>query len=173
MADNNNENSSYLFSELWEPDFEKELHGNIELEKAGGLVPYRTRVYPKSGGPPYMTTRWRKPGSMVDSSPIHVVPAAAYQGNLMEIYQSWGGFISQQDKVTDELMQPMVALQEILYKGRMGLLAIQDNRVIGVAAIHEGKNLLAASPLDQMRGGSNTNSIIDTLTQGLNAYEVN
>jgi hypothetical protein len=164
------ENGAFLFAELWEPGFEKTLQGDFELNKAGGLVPYRVRVYPKTGGAPYMTTRWRKPGALSAESPIHVVPAAAYQGSLIDVYHAWQGFLGTQEKLTDALMQPLVAMQEILFKGRLGLLAIQDNRVLGVAVIQQGSNLLTASPIDQLRG--NTNAVIDTLTQGLNAYEV-
>lgn len=169
----NHENSAYLFPELWDPDFEESLQGHAPINKAGrgNLVPYKTRVFPKSGGTPYTTTRWRKPDAVTGGSHLHVVPAAAYQGNLSDIYSFWQTFLGQQDEVTDEMMRPLVAMQEILFKGHAGLLVIQDNRVLGLATIQQGNDMMAASPLDQLRG--NEKHIIDTLKEGLSAYEMN
>ncbi len=146
------------------------MHSDV-LNKGGhaGLVPYRIRVYPKSGTA-YTTTRWRKDNHVIGGSPVHVVPAAAYQGNLSDIYHFWQTFLSNQGDVTDEMMRPLIAMQEILFKGHTGLLLIQDNRVIGIATVQQGADLMAASPLDQLRG--NEKHIIAALKEGLQVYEM-
>ncbi len=140
------------------------------INKAGhaGLTPYKVWVYPKSGSKPYMTTRWRSAPEQGDS-PIHVVPAASYMGNLFEVMQAWQGFLSRLDETTHDLMAPIIALQEILMQGRAGVLAVQDNRVIGVATLQKGNDLVVASPLNQLRGDEK--DVIKTLKEGLKAYE--
>ena len=132
-----------------------------------GLIPYSIMVYPKEGKP-YQTTRWRKPSEQ--GGTIHIIPAASYMGNLHEVYQAWKSFVSHIDEVTDSLLQPIVALQEIIMQGRAGLLAVEGNRVIGVAALQKGKDFLSASPADQLQGRQK--EIIETLEEGLAVYEM-
>lgn len=144
----------------------------MHLSKAGGpgsgLVPHKTMVFPKHGKP-YSTTRWIKPQD--SDSPIHIVPAASYLGDLHEVFQAWQTFISQMgQEVTHRLLVPIVALQQILFLGHGGVLAIQDNRVIGVATVQEGQDLIAASPLDDLQGRGAL--IKATLLEGLQAYEM-
>ncbi len=145
--------------------------GPEDLVKAthAGLTPYRVMIYPKTGVKPYMSTRWKHvPENGI--SPIHVIPAASYMGNLFEVYQAWQNFVGRLDETTHDLLRPIVALQEILVQGRAGILAVQDNRVVGVATLQPGADLVTASPLDQLRGQEA--AIIRTLNAGLKAYEL-
>ncbi len=167
------ENGHFLFPEIFDSEFEARLgsgHEDVKLDLVGhaGLVPYQQTIFPKTGRP-YVATRWRKPQD--EASPIHVVPAAMYQGNLMEVFEAWRTFLSTIGEMNDDLLVPIVALQEILYKGHAGILAIQDNRIIGVASVQTGKDLVSASPIDRMRS-KKRHLIEGTLRQGLRAYEM-
>lgn len=148
-------------------DVLEEVERHVSKSTAG-LIPYKVMIYPKTGAKPYMSTRWKHVPEGV--SPIHVIPAASYMGNLFEVFQAWQNFVSRLDDRTDDLLRPIVALQEVLLQGRAGVLAVQDNRIIGIAALQQGEDLVTASPLDQLRGQEK--AIIHTLNSGLKAYEL-
>jgi DNA topoisomerase-1 len=119
------------------------------------LVPHRVLISPP-GRTPYFTTKYKKIGGEIHSSRkhIHIVSARTYKGDLKEIYIRWIKFVGGyegQDK--DHLLIPVVALQEIIYSGHKGLLAIMGPRVVGIVSFKDVENrmeisILSPSPID-------------------------
>lgn len=106
-----------------------------------------------------------------------VVPIDEYTGDIKNIYSSWKGYVGDREEGRHDLFLPIIALQEILYKGYDGLLAIFNNRIVGVVSIHINQadearlSILSASPFDIIQGTENR--IEDMLRRGVEIYVQN
>ena len=141
------------------------------------LVPYRTMVN-RPGKTPYFATRWKKVTVPQRTGTAYsVVPIDEYTGDIKNIYSSWKGYVGDREEGRHDLFLPIIALQEILYKGYDGLLAIFNNRIVGVVSIHINQadearlSILSASPFDIIQGTENR--IEDMLRRGVEIYVQN
>ena len=175
----------YLITELTR-NFELEAGDEQNIQKSQWiskqssrtmLVPYRTMVN-RPGKTPYFATRWKKVTVPQRTGTAYsVVPIDEYTGDIKNIYSSWKGYVGDREEGRHDLFLPIIALQEILYKGYDGLLAIFNNRIVGVVSIHINQagearlSILSASPFDIIQGTENR--IEDMLRRGVEIYVQN
>ncbi|MBI2020147.1 hypothetical protein HYS94_01885 [Candidatus Daviesbacteria bacterium] len=105
----------------------------VNIEKQQGLkIPHKVWVYPKTGGKPFMTTRWRNIPVNYYTGDLKFVDSKEYTGDLQNVYKQWIKFL-QGYQGQYRKMLPVIALQEILSKNSNGLLAVSHNRIVGIA----------------------------------------
>ena len=138
-------NKEYLSSS----EKETKLSANIDWNKGGEnnewlekqfrrstLIPYRVMVN-RPNKAPYFSTRWKRVYIAEPTKQLHfhIVPIKDFKGDLNILYSAWKQYIGSLSEERQELLLPLLALQEILYKDYDGILAVVDNRVIGIASI--------------------------------------
>jgi|SRR3989344_8417236 len=105
---------------------------------------------------------------------IHIVPLEIYTGDLDVIYTCWCRYVSSQLILDEHLLFPLIIFQNMLFRNMDGILAVCENRIIGVACfiVDSKKNLIShgvsASPADILH--SNYIDIEDLLEMGLSEY---
>ena len=140
-----------------------------------GLIPYRIMVHPKSGRAPYFSTRWHKASAVgMPGRFVNIIPIDNYQGDLSIVYDAWSKYISSLEHNDHSLLLPIIALQEILFKDFKGILAVRENRIVGLVSIELNENneasisILSASPYDIEHG--NEDKIEDAMRAGVQQY---
>ena len=141
------------------------------------LVPYRTMVH-RPAKTPYFATRWKRVTvPQRTGTAYNVIPVGEYKGNIQDIYSSWKGYVGDREEGRHDLYLPIIALQEIIYKGFDGLLATFNNRIVGVVSLSINQvkearlSILSASPFDIIQGTENR--IEDMLRRGVEIYVKN
>lgn len=123
------------------------------------LQPERVLVTPKSGKTPYWSTRYRRAFvSQAGTGGISVIKVEQYKGDINQLYQAWSSFVAQQPKnMHQQLLLPVLAIQDIAFQEYNGLFAIQSNRIVGVASFEIKENIIdpsiiSSSPYDILQG---------------------
>ena len=142
--------------------------------KKPGLVPY-TSLVRSPGKTPYYATRWRKVEPKGGREEINIVPVEAFQGDLKQVYSAWKGFVRQKDESeSQDLLLPLLGLQDFIEEGRTGILAYLGNRIIGLASIDvddmgEARlSVLSAAPKEIEEGSEDY--VEDALREGLETF---
>jgi len=142
--------------------------------KKPGLVPY-TSLVRRTGKTPYFATRWRKVDPEAEKEEINIIPVENFQGDLEQVYDAWKKYVGQQeDADSQDLLLPLLGLQDFLEEGRKGILAQMGNRIIGLASLevddmNEARlSILSASPLEIEE--ANESYVEDALREGLETY---
>ena len=138
------------------------------------LMPFTVMIHRK-GKAPYFSTRWKKvEAPSATGSNVHIIPVENYKGDMNVLYNAWKGYINSFNADDYELLMPLIALQEIIYKGLRGILVAQENRIIGVCSVKVEEtgeariSTLSASPYDIKNG--HENKIEDSLKAGIKKY---
>jgi len=142
--------------------------------KKPGLVPYTSLVRP-TGKTPYFATRWRKVDPNAAEKEVNIIPVENFQGDIKQIYDAWKQYVGQQEEAdSQDLMLPLLGLQDFIEEGRKGVLAQIGNRVIGLASIEVDEmgearvSILSAAPKEIEEGEEAY--VEDALREGLETY---
>lgn len=112
-------------------------------------IPHKIWIFPKSGSKPFMTTKWKNIPVDNYTKDMKFVDAKEYTGDLKTVYRYWIKFI-QGYRGQHRKILPVIALQEVLFKGNNGLLAVTHNRVVGIATYTPEKqiSIISSSPFE-------------------------
>ena len=162
----------------WDDDLDVEKSEWLSKQSSRTmLVPYRTMVH-RPTKTPYFATRWKRVTvPQRTGTAYNVIPVEEYKGNIQDIYSSWQGYVGDREEGRHDLYLPIIALQEIIYKGYDGLLATFNNRIVGVVSLQVNQasearlSILSASPFDIIQGTENR--IEDMLRRGVEIYVKN
>jgi len=152
---------------------DKNASGDFGLKKPG-LIPY-TSLVRRPGKTPYFATRWRKVDPKAEKEEIVIIPIETFQGDLKQVYEAWKEYVGQHDEDdSQDLLLPLLGLDDFISGGRGGILAQINNRIIGLASIEvddlgEARiSILSAAPKEIEDG--NDLYVEDALREGLDTY---
>ena len=121
-------------------------------ERNYGLVPTTVMVN-TPGKSPYFAIRWKSVQEVEqDKGEFYIIPVDSYDGDLHVIFDAWKAYVNSFETEQDNLLIPLVALQEIIFNEYDGIFMARDNRIVGIVSLRVDENyeveisLLSAAP---------------------------